>query len=435
MQFRRSLRHRVGFSFALFGGLISLLLSAVLYLGTQDIERGLIAETLTAELDEYANRFQVDPHSPPPSSLAIRTFIDSSKVNDAPAPPQFAALKDGFHRVEFQGKSHFLVIARRGGDRFFLLYDEARAREREHRYLLFLASGVVAMTLLSAALGGWLTGRVISPVVTLARRIGGLRAEDRLTPVAGDFTNDEVGELAAAFDKYLMRLHAFIERERYFTSDVSHELRTPLTVINGATEVLLASPGLEGAARERVGRIARAAREMSELTAALLTLAREERGPAGAATSCSVGNVLRDVIENHAYLLKDKPVEVDIEREGNLQLPVERAVLAIVVGNLIRNAFAYTERGRITARVTRHGIEVEDTGSGMSPQDLDRAFERFATGPHSGGSGIGLSLVKRICDRYGWEIAIESQPGTGTRTSLRLVASGNVAHVNPVSTT
>jgi len=160
---------------------------------------------------------------------------------------------------------------------------------------------------------------------------------------------------------------------------------------------------------------------MSELTAALLTLAREERGPAGVATSCSVGNVLRDVIENHSYLLKGKSVELEIEREGNLQLPVERAVLAIVVGNLIRNAFAYTEQGRITARVTPDGIEVQDTGAGMSPQDLERAFERFATGPDSVGSGIGLSLVKRICDRYGWEIDIESQPGAGTRTSLHLV--------------
>jgi len=421
MQFRRSLRHRVGLSFAVFGGLISLLLSAVLYLGTQDIERGLIAETLTAELDEYANRFQLDPDSPPPSSLAIRTFIDSSKVSDA-APAELKALADGFHRIEFDGQYYFAVIAHRGKDRFFLLYDEARAVKREHRYLLFLATGVLAMTLVSAALGRWLTGRVISPVVTLARRISGLRAEDRLTPVAGDFTNDEVGELAAAFDKYLIRLHAFIERERYFTSDVSHELRTPLTVINGATEVLLASPSLDESARNRVGRIARAAREMSELTAALLTLAREERGPAGAATSCSVGNVLRDVIENHSYLLKGKPVEVEIEREGNLQLPVERAVLAIVVGNLIRNAFAYTEKGRISARVTPDGIEVKDTGTGMSPKDLERAFERFATGPDSVGSGIGLSLVKRICDRYGWEIAIESQPGAGTRTSLRLVA-------------
>lgn len=420
MRFRRSLRYRVGLSFALFGALISLLLSASLYLGTQDIENRLVAETLTTELREYTARYQTNPGTPPPNGVAIRAYVAAPGSTHNP-PPALRGLMPGFHTARLDnGRDYYVVVADSEGRRFYVLYDHAQTAKREQRFLIFLAGGVVSMTLIAAGIGIWLTGRVISPVSSLASLIQNLRVRKAPSGLAEHFTDDEVGELAAAFDHYVERLQAFVDRERYFTSDVSHELRTPLTVINGAAEVLLADSKLTGRARERVERIARAARDMSELGEALLTLAREEQGRTAVPSSCSVRKVLTDVVDNHAYMLAGKPIDMHVEVEQDVNLPVDRAVMGIVVGNLIRNAIAYTEQGSIVVRLTPEEVVVQDSGRGMRPEEIELVFQRYFKGAGSQGEGIGMSLVKRICDRYGWDITVESQPGQGTTTRLKL---------------
>jgi signal transduction histidine kinase len=234
--------------------------------------------------------------------------------------------------------------------------------------------------------------------------------------------------LAQDFDEYLIRLNAFIERERAFTADVSHELRTPLAVVNGAAEVLLTDPKLPETSRHRVARMARAAEEMSEITAALLVLAREEGTQISRSVSCDVENVLQEVVDKLREPLQAKPIDMKLEIEAKPSLAVERAVLAMVIGNLLRNAFAYTDRGEIRVHLDSQSLTVTDTGIGIEAEKLPRVFERYfssnngssnnGSSHNSRGTGIGLSLVKRICDRYGWSITIDSKQGHGTTTKL-----------------
>jgi len=188
-----------------------------------------------------------------------------------------------------------------------------------------------------------------------------------------------------------------------------------LAVIEGAAEVLLEDPGLDQARHSRVERIARSAREMSELVSALLLLAREEKGDVSE-SGCAVGEVLQQVVEGHQHLLRHKPVEIKLDIQAQTILPVECALLRVVLANLIRNAFFYTERGRVCISLEENGVTVEDTGIGISPEQLQRVFDRYYTG-QSGGEGIGLSLVKRICHHYEWRIDIDSG-GQGTRIQL-----------------
>ncbi|HHO69562.1 MAG TPA: HAMP domain-containing histidine kinase, partial [Gammaproteobacteria bacterium] len=201
-----------------------------------------------------------------------------------------------------------------------------------------------------------------------------------------------------------------------FTSDVSHELRTPLTVIRGATEVLLADTGLEPALRRRLERIARSAQEISELIEALLLLAREEQGQ-GVEASCKVEAVLRQVLDSHAHLLAHKPVDVRFEVDAPLRIAAQCTLLRVVLANLVRNAFSFTREGEVRVRLCRDGVTVEDTGSGIAEEDLQRVFDHFYRG-EEGGAGIGLSLVRRICDRHGWTLELDSEEGRGTRVRL-----------------
>lgn len=423
MRFRRSLRYRVALAFAVFGGFVSLLLAIALFLASADLERRLVDEALTAELEDYVTRRQRNPHSIPPATATVRGYVLSSNNPSDDIPSAVQELEPGRYQLVLEETPYHVSVADRGGERFFLLYDETRLQRRERHFMAFLAAGVLVMMLLSAGGGLWLAGRVISPVTELAQRVRQLSPQAQPVPLADDFPHDEVGELAQAFDHYLTRLQAFIERERFFTADVSHELRTPLAIINGAAEVLLADNSLPNAARERVARIARAAREMSKLISALLILAREEKGVAPPQGCCKIEEVLRDVVEKHRYLLKAKPVEVDLDIQAHPSLSAERAVLVIVLGNIIRNAFSYTDQGIIRISLEAQSVTVEDTGSGICEDELSHLFERYHRGQSSTGAGIGLSLVKRICDHYGWRIAIESQEGRGTQSRLFFASS------------
>jgi signal transduction histidine kinase len=419
MRFRRSLRYRVALAFALLGGLISLALGIGIYLASEDLSERLIDETLTAELDDYFDRRARNPDTLPEPTATIRAFVLQDVHSPAKVPSAVRDLSPGRHQLELDGVPYRAAVADREGERYVILYNEDALRHREKGFIAFLSGGVVVAFFSSAVLGLWLAGRVISPVTDLARRMHGMRPEDHPPPVAIDFPPDEVGELARDFDQYLERLRDFIDRERAFTADVSHELRTPLAVINGAVEVLLAEPIEDSRVRQRLLRVARAANEMAELIDALLALAREEAGGARTAVSCSVGEVVNDVADKLKVLYHAKQLSVDVQVGTEVILPIERALLAIVLGNLIRNAFSYTDRGSIAISVDARGVAVQDTGSGMDQAELERVFERFYRGAGSRGAGIGMSLVKRICDRYGWRIDLASTPGQGTRTVLR----------------
>jgi len=414
MKFRTSLRYRIAIAFALLGGVISLVLAVALYWLTVNMEQRLVAETLSTELEDYIQRYNKDPTTRPPANTVMRTWV-LDRDNSAGVPAGLHELDAGLHQVQLDGRNFYAEVKVAGEHRFMVLYDAARIRQREQQYRVFLAIAVLIMAALSAALGLWLAGRLVSPVSELARRVRLIRPEGQPLLMGQDFPRDEVGFLAAEFDAYQERLHAFIERERGFTADVSHELRTPLAVIEGAAEVLGEDPQLDEAQRTRVRRIARAAREMTEMTSALLDLAREQRADEVTAR-CRVDELLQQVVDSHRYLLERREVSVQLDITARPELPVACALLRVVLANLVRNAFSYTEQGSVHITLDAEGMSVADTGAGIPEQQQDRVFEPFYSA--QGGEGIGLSLVLRICQNYGWEINLDSRPGEGTRFRL-----------------
>jgi len=95
-------------------------------------------------------------------------------------------------------------------------------------------------------------------------------------------------------------------------------------------------------------------------------------------------------------------------------------VVAIMVANLIRNACSYTDRGRVTVTVGKDFIRVADTGIGMTPDDLKNIFQAFFRGKGAprGGHGVGLTIVKRLSDRFNWPVDIDSVLGVGTTVTI-----------------
>ena len=416
MRFSRSLRSRVATAFAAVGGGVSLVIAVGLYFGAQDAGERLIDETLNAEMQDYHARRSRNPHSLPPATVTLLGYVAPGGANDPALPKILAVQPPGFHHVHLDGITYRLAIADQGGTRYYLLYNEVLFQDRQVRLTLFLAVFVALMVLISGGLAFWLAERVIEPVKELARRVRGIGPDTPHAGFSADFPPDEVGELARAFEQKLDRLAAFIERERAFTADVSHELRTPLAVIRGAAEVLLADENRTEKERRRLERIERAATYMSDLSTALLAMARERdearREPV------DLASLLQEILDKHQHLLHGKALDVVLEIRASPALNADPNLLSILVANLVRNSFTYTERGTVQVLLDATHLSVSDTGLGIPREALNRVFQRLYKGKHSLGAGIGLSLVRRICDRYGWKIELHSEEGKGTRAVL-----------------
>ncbi len=411
-----SLRYRVAVFFAGFGAVISLLLAVVVLVAAHDLSQRLIDETLTTELDDYIARRERNPRSLPPANVVLHGYVQQGEDRDI-LPAYLRDLQPGRHDLQVGDLPYRVAVADRRGDRYILLYDTSLQHRREQRFALLLGVIVLAATLLSALGGFWLARGVIAPVAKLALAVRTRGPDDWLNPLADDFARDEVGELARVFDRQMERMRAFIERERAFTADMSHELRTSLAVILSASEMLLSDETLTQKQRNRVARIDRASRDMAELGTALMLMAREESAFAGG-SGCVVAAVLDEAVEKHRYLLRNKHVAIDLHTDPALELQVDRSLFYILVSNLIRNAFSYTDAGTVRILQDERQLVISDTGRGIPGDAVDHVFLRHFKSVASDGAGIGLFLVKRICDRYGWRIHLDSRENQGTSVTV-----------------
>lgn len=416
---RHSLRFRVAASFAGLGAALSLLLATGIWFAAHDVSQRLIDQTLKAELEDYMARRARNPNSLPPNTASLRGYLLSNEPGPG-VPDALRPLPPGQHDIVIDAIPYRVDVAEHGAERYLILFSMERQKAREQRFLVYLIIAAGVMTVLASVGGAWLAGRVIAPVTELAHAVSAAPAENPPRLADADEPDDEIAELAGAFDQYLTRLAAFIERERAFTADASHELRTPLAVIRGAAEVLADDPMLSDEQRTRLDRIQRAAADMADLLSTLLTLAREEVTPEE--HSCDAIAVAHKVLARHQSQASARDIQIMLVAPEPVTLPVPDAMFAIVVANLVQNAIAHTQHGTVVISITNTGMEVADTGVGLPAAEHALLFRRFYRGPDSSGSGIGLSIVKRICDRQGWSIMLDDRSEGGTQARLRFVA-------------
>lgn len=413
---RHSLRFKLALTFAVFGTIISLLLTLGLSFAAHNLGERLMDETLRAEIDGYISRRMRNPNALLPATISIQGYLLAPGQSNETLPPELRSLHEGQYHLTLNDTPYRVAVEDKNGQRYFMLFNEKRQIKREQMFLIDLALGAFIMILVSAWAGWWLAGRGVAPIEDLARRVSRASPENDTETVALDIPRDEIGQLAQVFDTYLKRMRAFIDRERNFTSDVSHELRTPLTIVQSVLELMEDGNQSQDKQKLRIEKIARANRDMVNLTTALLLMARENSDDAVVQT-CNVCKAISTAVEINRHLLSGQ-TRVDVVCLAHPNIPAEYTLLGIVVANLIRNAFTYTPSGTVTITVEENVLTVKDTGTGIRGEEIGQVFQKHFKGTGSTGAGIGLSLVKRICDRYGWETSIESTEGNGTSAQL-----------------
>ncbi|MFC7276130.1 sensor histidine kinase [Paractinoplanes rhizophilus] len=291
---------------------------------------------------------------------------------------------------------------------------------------------LVAIGIIGIAGAYAVAGRALRPlhaVTQTAQRLGEETLDQRIRYSGAD---DEVAELARTFDAMLDRLAGAFESQKRFVANASHELRTPLAVMRTEIDVTLSDDEADVAEYRRMAKVVRNASERANgLVDALLVLARSE-AQSGRRLVRKVPADLATSVSNALSAVKAEAERLKLDVTTDLQpAPVvgDPSLLDRLAGNLIENAIRYNHLlGKLWLRTEMANgqarLIVGNTGYEVEPGDVPGLFEPFRRGgwerTGSRGSGLGLSIVRAVCDAHGGTVSAVAQPGGGLEVTVAL---------------
>ena len=393
----------------------------------QDLVKGRLLQQLQLSQEKYGEQaiYTADP--------GIKIYHYES------APENLKALANGTvqeMRVSVNSKAgnteanlHFFAY-QQNAQKYVLTYLEGSEMVMEHYPVLAIfeeLEGIFAdalkmaviLSLLIAALFSHLSSKqIIKPLLDLKKAVE--TDHQNLTELT--HLPSEVGVLARAIDEKNHKLEQYLKREQLFTGDVSHELRTPLTIIMGASEVLASQLGDNGYLGEFANRISTTAQETSEIISALLLLSRAPEQLDTPPTS--INTIAMSEVSRLQYLLRHKTVSCKVVADKEYVAYVRPELLKMALGNLIKNAFQYTDHGEVIVTIDAEKITVTDTGLGIPEIMMPLLYERFErlndinTSDQVEGSGLGLSIVQRIMTHMDWKLIHQDNATGGSTFSI-----------------
>jgi two-component system sensor histidine kinase BaeS len=308
---------------------------------------------------------------------------------------------------------------------------EGQPRELEfiERINLTLFYGALIGAVIALLLGVFLSRSLTRPIRELTRATHAV-SEGDLSQQVPVRSNDELGELAKAFNKMSSELSRSINTRKQMTADIAHELRTPLSLILGHAEAV--HDGVLPPSRENFEIIREEATRLEHLVNDLRTLSLADAGELSIQLqTIEPQRLLHEVASLYQYQTQKKNIMLDLEVASNLPtIEVDPGRMTQVLTNILDNAMRHTPQGGrilLAAKEVENMVElsIQDSGPGLSTEDIDRIFERFyrtdsARQREDGGSGLGLAIARSIVQAHGGQLSAESKPGLGLKVSIRL---------------
>jgi two-component system, OmpR family, sensor kinase len=326
-------------------------------------------------------------------------------------------------RITIHGHT-YLYATRDSGSDVLVLLRTAHSVQAESKpfWIAFAAAGLLGC-LAAAVLAAILARSIALPVRRVARASARLAHGDEPAelPLGG---SRELRQLAESFNAMSTQLARARRAERSFLLSVSHELRTPLTAIRAYAEAL--GEGVMSSGRAG-GVIGKEAARLERLVSDLINLARlDQRRFDMRREPVVLGEIARETADRYAARARDLQVALDVAQDAECAPAIgDHDRLLQALSNLVENALRCTPAGGRVSLVASGGeITVEDTGPGIAPDDLPRAFDRFFLyrryeGERPVGSGLGLAIVRELVLAMGGDIDVSSSAG-GTAFSIRL---------------
>lgn len=274
-----------------------------------------------------------------------------------------------------------------------------------------------------------IAGRSIKPV-TLITEISSKITKDNLKErILLPQNKDELYELSKTINDLLERIENAVEREKQFTSDASHELRTPLTVLKGTLEVLIRKPRTQAEYEDKIKYGIAEVNRLNNLVDQLLLLARfENQIQSLKIEKVYLNALILDILTRYSLKMNAKKISVNHPFSKEYYVESDNYLVSIIISNIISNAIKYSnENGAISITLSQNEnttiCTISDNGIGIPKEDLDKISNPFYRSnptqhPDIKGSGLGLSIVKRLAELLGVQIEIQSEINKGTSVVL-----------------
>jgi heavy metal sensor kinase len=308
----------------------------------------------------------------------------------------------------------------------------AEAYDILRRFQWVLLASIPLVLAVASAGGYWMSRRALAPVDEITRAAQAVSEHNLSSRLVIPQAADELQRLSVTFNLMLGRLEASFKRITQFTADASHELRTPVALVRTTAERSLRRQRDNPEYREALDQILDEAKRMSAIIESLMTLARVDSGAETLNPQIvDLASFVRDACSRSEPLAQSK--QVQFERAiPDVSIPVsgDAGALQRLFLILIDNAIKYTPaNGRVRVDLKTESdvvvATIEDTGMGISKEDLPFIFDRFyradkARSREAGGAGLGLSIARWIADAHHATIRVESTLGTGSRFEVRI---------------
>lgn len=419
---RRRFAIRAAVIFGVWGAALALFYGALVIGLAQSTEKRLLEDVLAKEA---ASLGDLEAHADEewrPINPLVDTAADLAELEKR-LPDDFDPSASGFQVLEDANGDTVYALSVAPDDPaerrvLFLSTSETRSVTRHiESYVRFLAFVVLGAIVVTAGTS-FLVGRAIArPITTLSGLVTGKPLAAVPAGLARGFGDDEVGALAGVIDTSLADARAALERERQFNRGVSHELRSALQVADHAAELLHLNADAPPS-RDVLARLDRALETMRASAEAFLWLARP---PDAASTDerVALADAARRVVDRHAGVAAAHDVAITTAFDPDVTVAAPRAVVDVITANLLRNAVRHARRA-VQVSVDADGLVVADDGDGLDPEQQAAIADGRAP-ETADGFGLGLVLCRRLCERFGWALDIDSDgPGRGTRARVRV---------------
>ncbi|MBR2540057.1 MAG: HAMP domain-containing histidine kinase [Mogibacterium sp.] len=294
------------------------------------------------------------------------------------------------------------------------------------RLTIILLPIILVLTFLGAL---WISSRTFKPIETIVSTANSINDADDLT----DRINlrkgpKEMKQLAGAFDRMFERLEKLFEAERQFTSDASHELRTPTSVILAECDRAKRKATTADEYRSSIENIEEQGHRMSGLIEDLLGITRLQHGIDRYPLSKGDLSQFVELASEEFVPEDDRGISFETDIEEGIECSFNASLISRAVYNLLQNAYRYgRDNGFVRLTLRKEGdfavLAVADNGIGISPEDMEKIWQRFWQADTSrrseNGSGLGLAMVKEIAELHGGSVSVESEPGRGSTFSMK----------------
>ncbi len=364
-------------------------------------------------------------------SVAIQMWEngDSLRLHSASAPVErLSAQDEGFSDAQIDGK-RWRVFSGWDAERHYLVQVGERYDTRDE-IAANLAKNLLLPLLFALPLLGLLVwfnvARGLRPLAELGRQVAG-RDPGNLGTLDAGVIPREVMPLVENLNRLFERVAQLIENERRFTADAAHELRTPLAGLKTQAQVARAS-AIAAERTRALDHVIAGCDRATHLVEQLLTLARlDPDQPGSKAQACDLRALASTAVAELAPYAWSKKVDIDLAEGAAVEVTGHAGLIAILLRNLIDNAIRYSPEGAgVHVRAAGDGgaatLTVSDQGPGIPADERGKVGQRFyrVLGTEEFGSGLGLSIVRRIAELHGASVDLaESEQGKGLSVTVR----------------